>query len=205
MRLASAVFVALALQSTAALAATEYVYRLDNVEELPVHVEGAVAVVDIPSIADGARRLEQSGVEFRPSRIMYDGASGRFTMIDVARKKLFAMTRQEMRATKLAFLRRYWDSKRAWLATLKPEDRAAAQRAFDEKLAHPSVTTFGPPRGPHAPSPGGECELVEYTTDGKVGGDAHPRCWLCARAGRCVVSALCCSPASRSPRSWDGA
>ena len=34
------------------------------------------------------------------------------------------------------------------------------------------VTTFGPPRGPHAPSPGGECELVEYTTDGKVGGDA---------------------------------
>ena len=72
MRLVAGMFVVLSLGAGVAGGATEYLYRLDGVEDVSVHVEGAVAIVDIPSIAVAPRRLEQAGFGFRPQRLIDD-------------------------------------------------------------------------------------------------------------------------------------
>jgi hypothetical protein len=149
-------------------AATEYLYRLDGVEDVSVRVEGSVAVVEIPSIAATARRAEQAGLGFGPQRVMYDAASGRITLVDVARKKMHAATREEMVATKKQFLQRYWESLRDKLATLPPDQRADVQRTFAEKLAHPAaVTTFGRATGTRPSGIGVDCDELPYDDDGK--------------------------------------
>lgn len=168
-----ALFVALLLHAVAAKAATEYLYRLDEVQDLPVHVEGSIAVVDIPSIAVGPRRLEQLVMPFRPERMVYDAALTRLVMMDVPRKKMMAMTRAEMLAIKQQFLQRYWDSKRDELAKLPADERAAIERKLKDTLAHPAaVTTFGPSMGKRLSTVAGDCDEVAYRNDGKTSGMA---------------------------------
>lgn len=167
-----ALFVAVLLHAVAAKAATEYLYQLDGVQDLPVHVEGSIAVLDMPSIAVGPRRLGEV-MPFRPERIVYDAATTRIVMMDVPRKKMMAMTRAEMLATKQQFLQRYADSKRAEFAKLPADERAANERKLKDALAHPSaVTTFGPSIEKRLSTVAGNCDEVAYRNDGITSGIA---------------------------------
>jgi hypothetical protein len=134
------------LGQSGARAATEYIYRLDGVADLSVHVEGHVAVVDSPSIADGLQRITFGTLELQPQRYVFDAQSKRLFGIDLAHKTFISFTPDEMKAVKATFLQRYWDSKRDQMAALPPAEQAKMQRYYQEWRTVPK-TSFGMPKG----------------------------------------------------------